>query len=153
MVAVPQLKWVHRLAPSAGQSRHKGAAIDSSAWEGGRRKRKPMQGIGLCKVLKVSVKESGAGQDGMRQCQVSGKAKEKGRSSVITISSPNKAAWCFCSLSLSQDLLLPSLSAIFVSSSSSSSPHPVPVHYLCMCWAFAECVWGYIAKSGVCSLH
>lgn len=99
----------------------------------------------------------------MRQCQVSGKAKDKGRSKVITNSSPNKAIRCFCSLSLNQALLLkPSLSCptavhFLIFSSPSSSPHPVlctaSVHteHLLMCQAAAA--WPYVGKSGVCSLH
>lgn len=91
MVAASQLKWLHgHAASTGGRAGTTGAATDSSSGEGGRRKRKPMQGTRLCKVLKVSVNESGAGQDGMRQCQVSGKAKEKGRSKIITNSSPTK---------------------------------------------------------------
>lgn len=48
---------------SWGRAGTKGAAADSSDWEGRRRKRKLVQGTRLCKILKVCVKESGAGQD------------------------------------------------------------------------------------------
>lgn len=74
---------------SWGRAGTKGADTDSRVWAGGRRKRKPVQGTRLCKVLKVSVKKSGAGQDVIRQCQVSGKAKER-VIKVITNSFLNK---------------------------------------------------------------
>lgn len=147
MVAVSQLKWLHGHAPSAGaeQGPREQLLTPVIGREEGEkeRKRKPVQATRLCTVLKVCVKESGA-QDVTRQYQVSGKAKEKGRSKVITNPFPTKlydvsAPYLWVKPYFSLPCPAPLLSPIFDSPSSSSSPHPVPRLCLCICWEFTEC--------------
>lgn len=84
MTTISRLKRLHSRGPSAGDGAGtKGAATGSRGREGGLEtrggeKESLCEGAGLCKVLRVSVNESGAGLDGMEAMSGFRKGKREG---------------------------------------------------------------------------